>query len=89
MQVKPLAAAQRLTLACMFEAIEATDWAAIPGPADIYAPEEIAPSLRALALATDEASAYAAIMPLAGGGLFSRPQRLCPSGKPGRSPDPA
>jgi hypothetical protein len=54
----------------MFEAIEATDWAAIPGPANIYAPEEIAPSLRALALATDEASAYAAITPLAGGGLF-------------------
>lgn len=57
-------------MACMFEAIEATDWAAIPGPADIYAPEEIAPSLRALALATDEASAHAAIMPLVCGGLF-------------------
>lgn len=54
----------------MFEAIEATDWAAVPGPAVIYVPEEIALSLRALALAADEASARAAIQPLACGGLF-------------------
>jgi hypothetical protein len=53
----------------MFEAIEATDWAAIPGPADIYAPREIAASLRALALAADEASACAATQPLVCGGL--------------------
>lgn len=53
----------------MFEAIEATDWAAIPGPAVIYAPEEIASSLRALALAADEVSARAAIQPLVRGGL--------------------
>jgi hypothetical protein len=53
----------------VLEAVRRTDWCAIPGSDVLFVPEVIAPALRALASASSEDEGFAAVRPLANGGL--------------------
>lgn len=53
----------------VLEAVERTDWRAMPGSGLLFEPEVIAPALRALASASTEDEAFIAVRPLADGGL--------------------
>jgi hypothetical protein len=53
----------------VLEAVDRTDWHAMPGNDRLFAPELIAPALRALASADSEDEAFTAVRPLANGGL--------------------
>jgi hypothetical protein len=53
----------------VLEAIDRTDWHAMPGSDGLFVPEQIAPALRSLASASSEDEAFTAVRPLANGGL--------------------
>ena len=53
----------------VLEVVARTDWSAMPGSDAAFVPEVIAPAFQALAAASSEAEAFAAVRPLANGGL--------------------